>query len=751
LLSTAALNAQKTVGVNEIQFDPEKKLHCLIATQQPFTGKAYSVNYYALKDTTMLQGFTAGRMDYVKSFTNGKLYYAQEYYYGKQRKNDSICYVYYVLDQYTGDTTHYEYHWIDKQKVKRGRMYTYHYRYNGSPKAEYPIASVTNFRFFSRSETRDFTNYNYKQDSQYDSAGYHNTKELTGYYATYHTNGKLSMEGWNCVYESRLKNKGEYNYYDQYCGAWKYYTQEGVLTRVDEYVNGVAASSYYHANGKISTKSNYKKKGAELRLPSTQGIAIDQYAEYTVNSTTWYPNGLISAESVRSAKGDVITYSWHENGKPMRIQAVSPQNKPYGIHKTWDDQGRVIDYINYSVEWVDTLCYTAMNGKVQQLNLRDRSTTPLNWNQMPATYYGNEPKKYLYQKAAVYKVFHGNGKLKSEAHLKNGRLDGLYQEFDSTGAQLVQITYKMEVPDGAWTEWHPNGKVKRAYNYRNGLREGNCTEYYSTGSIKWENIYVNGAGGTPKAYAENGSLLASRTYLEAFYPQSCIDMQAANVRPAALHYYFLDTTLSNSSVTIPDSVLRGYVYKVIAMTNAVTPGYDMCGTVQQATPENGFDMYHSCFVLSKSLYNETNLQKIKAFFGRHGITMDKTEPSTNPVLGLEKEFLVYYSAKEMLNKQVIIDSLEAYLAPRAIDAKQGYILSVDNNVPEGGIPGVGSKAVITSDTGYSEVVVEAGARNPSYPASDTFHTTTYIIYDDLTCDVRSAVYTQPQMLFWAMK
>lgn len=129
--------------------------------------------------------------------------------------------------------------------------------------------------------------------------------------------------------------------------------------------------------------------------------------------------------------------------------------------------------------------------------------------------------------------------------------------------------------------------------------------------------------------------------------------------------------------------------------------------------------------------------------------MDKTAPSDNPVLGLEKEYLVYYSGKQMLNKQVIIDSLEFYLAPRAIDAAQGYILSIDNNVPEGNIAGIGSNAKVASDTGHTTITVEAGRRYPTYPAYDTFNTTTYVVYDDLTCDKVKTEYAQPPMLYWA--
>ncbi len=749
LLTSVALTAQNNVPIADIQYDSQKKIHNLRSTGKPYTGQVYTLNYYNQKDTTNLQGYVNGRLQFNKNFQNGKMYYAQYYYHGRF-KNDSICYEYFTFDPTYGDTTYYEYHWLDKKKTKWARVYTYHYRYNTQGQKKAIVSGVTNYRFFSKSETRDFTDYSYKQDVYYDSAGYHSTKEATGYTAAFHNNGKLQTEGTNCVYENRLKNKGVYNYYNQHCGVWKTYNQEGILIRTDEYVNGAytAVSSTYHPNGALATKTNYKKKGAEIKLPPSQGYNIMPYEEYTVTSTSWYANGAIASEQVRSPKGDMFTYAFYENGKPQSVMAYNPQNKPLGIHKRWDDKGRVTEFMNYSVEFSDTLCYRSQNGKMVSLNLRDR-TTPMNWEQMPVAYYGNETKEYLYLKATVYKEYWLNGRLKSEVHLKAGKMDGLLMNYDSTGGQILQATFKNDLQDGAWTEWFPNGKIKKSCYYKDGLRNGNCVEYYSSGIVKWENTYSNGVGGKPKAYSENGTLLNSDTYLQAFYAPTCIETQAKNVRGPALHYYFLDTTMSNSSVTIPDSVVQNYVYKVIAMTNVLTPGYDMCEANSTYKQQDGFDIYHSCFVLSKSLYTDANLNKIKAFFGRHGLTMDKTEPSANPVLGLEKEFLVYYSGKQMLNKQVIIDSLETMLAPRAIDAKQGYILSLDNNVPEGSITGAGSKAVITSETGYSKIVVESGKRNPSTPAYDTFKSTTYIIYDDLTADEHNAVYGRQQLKYWA--
>lgn len=755
LLTSGLLLAQKTscVGTSELRYDNAKKLYLLNSTNVPYTGCAYSTNYYYNNDTILKEYLYNGQVEWSKSYSNKKMTtHAIWYYHGF--RNDSICYEYYYFDPYSGDTTMYQVNYVDKNKVKWCKQYTYHLT-SVTPNHKKVMSAQYTMRYFTRKETKGFSYYTFQDDNGFDSAGYHTSYAQSGLYAQYYTSGKVQMEGMTCAYEQQMANGGQNAYYygnSGRCGSWKYYNENGVISREEVYSMNSATVDiiYYNADGRPYSRSNYVKKGSLIKLPSTSGITLSASEDVTVIQTTWHPNGGIATESFRRSNGDVITYGYNENGSPMNITAFSSANKPFGIHKIWDEKGRVVEYTNYSVDYVDTVCYKAVNGIILILNLRDRKV-PMNWDGMPPLYYNNEPKAYLYKQVTVYKQFFANGKLKSEVNLKDGVRNGLYKEYDSTGVQVLQLTYKMDIVDGALTEWYPNGKVKRSFSYKDGIRNGNCTEYYATGSVKWENIYVNGVPGKAKAYAENGSLLAASTYLDAFYPATCVETQAKNVRGAALHYYFMDTTMSRNSLIIPDSAVNKYVYKVVAVTNAITPGYDMCEAKSPYASDDEFDIYHSCFVLSKSLYNDTNLAKIKSFFLRNGMQFDKSAPSTNPVLGLEKEYLIYYSSKQMLNKQLIIDSLESFLAPRAIDAKQGYVISVDNNVPEGSIAGAGSNVIMTSSAGYTTIAMESGTRNPVYPMYSTWSTKRYIVYDDLTSDYLSTEYATTPMLYWAGK
>ena len=751
-LTGSLLHAQKAsyCKPGELEYKNDTKLYHLKSTGKSYTGYEYYADYYRPSDTTQMRYFVNGKMDWSKTYASGMkpLYYS--IYYNHGLKNDSICYENYGFDQYSGDTTLYEIQYIDKKKVKWYRQYNYHLSQNVFPNRQCVLSAQRTFRFFTRAETKSFTAGNFKEAGNFDSLGYHNTYDESGYYAQYYPNGKVQVEGMNCRYELRLTNNGEVPYYYSYQarrGSWKYYTAEGVIAREEMYdQNGIlAATNAFYPDGQLAAKYNYTKKGLEIRLPPTHGISVESNENCKVTETRWYNNGVLQSETFTKENGSVITYSYHVTGKPQMVQAYTSARRPFGIYKTWDEKGNVTEYINYSVEWIDTLCYTAQNGNIRAMSLRNRQV-PMHWDAMPVDYYGNETKKYLYAQCTVYRQFYLNDQVKAEVNLKNGKREGLYTEWDSSGVEIARRNYTDDVPNGEWIEWHANGRIKKAFHYANGIREGTCTEYYSTGSVKWENVYVHGVPGKSKAYAENGSLLESSTYLSAFYPASCIEERAKVTRPTALHYYFMDTSLNRSSVIIPDTAVQHYVYKVMAVSNFIDPGYDLCGPMTVVNDEAEFDLYHSCFVISKSLYTDSNKVVINEFFKRNGIHMDRSVQSDEPVLGFEKEFRVYYSSKQMLNKQVIVDSLEYYLAPFSNDAKQGYIMSVDNNFPRGSALG-GRETSITSVKGYSTILVVSGSKNV-YPVYNTFKATRYIVYDDLTCDFQSETYDAVQMTYW---
>jgi hypothetical protein len=180
-------------------------------------------------------------------------------------------------------------------------------------------------------------------------------------------------------------------------------------------------------------------------------------------------------------------------------------------------------------------------------------------------------------------------------------------------------------------------------------------------------------------------------------------------------------------------------------------GGDYCALPQKnKTDTKGeFDAFHSRFVISETLNTPANKSKMKSFFSRHKISMSEPKISDSPVLGLEKEYTIDYSSTAILNKQAIIDSLETLLIRNANDIKQGYIMSVDMNMPSGNLSEKGGSVQMNSLAGYSVATITTKEVNHMTYVPLT-KTVTYLIYDDLTYDFRNVTYSSENMYYWAL-
>jgi hypothetical protein len=141
---------------------------------------------------------------------------------------------------------------------------------------------------------------------------------------------------------------------------------------------------------------------------------------------------------------------------------------------------------------------------------------------------------------------------------------------------------------------------------------------------------------------------------------------------------------------------------------------------------------------------------MRAFFVRHGIKLDSSVVAKTPQLGLEKEFIVYYSSnKNMLNKALIVDSLEIYLTPNSADGKKGYIIPLDANQPAASFPGFSGNSILTSQNGYSILTLETYTNDPvTYARVKSKQK--YIIYDDYTSDYFGMETEGNQLLYWPL-
>jgi len=86
-----------------------------------------------------------------------------------------------------------------------------------------------------------------------------------------------------------------------------------------------------------------------------------------------------------------------------------------------------------------------------------------------------------------YSVYE-NGKLSGEVNLKDGKFDGLLEEWYENGQLKREIKYKEGKNDGLRKEWYENGQLDRIIKYKEGKKVGIYRGWYENGQLKKKKI-----------------------------------------------------------------------------------------------------------------------------------------------------------------------------------------------------------------------------------------------------------------------
>ena len=124
---------------------------------------------------------------------------------------------------------------------------------------------------------------------------------------------------------------------------------------------------------------------------------------------------------------------------------------------------------------------------------------------------GRDMKTLLFYEGKAFTGFafsvHPNGQLKSEVSIKNGILDGLYQEWYDNGQLKSEINLKDGQLYGVYQQWYENGQLLSEGNYKNGYLNGIEKYWYSGGQLLSEANYKDGERGLYQEWYENGQKL----------------------------------------------------------------------------------------------------------------------------------------------------------------------------------------------------------------------------------------------------
>jgi antitoxin component YwqK of YwqJK toxin-antitoxin module len=107
-----------------------------------------------------------------------------------------------------------------------------------------------------------------------------------------------------------------------------------------------------------------------------------------------------------------------------------------------------------------------------------------------------------------------SGKKRLEAHFKNGKEDGLRTGWDESGKKKLEIPYKNGKEEGLGLAWYESDAKKSEYHYKNGKQEGLTTLWYESGKKKLEGHFKNGIeNGIRKEWDESGKLVFEENFV----------------------------------------------------------------------------------------------------------------------------------------------------------------------------------------------------------------------------------------------
>ena len=90
--------------------------------------------------------------------------------------------------------------------------------------------------------------------------------------------------------------------------------------------------------------------------------------------------------------------------------------------------------------------------------------------------------------------------------VKDGKIDGQYIEYYSSGSIKKKTNFKNGILDGKYSKFYKNNLLMEKFEYKNGLMEGERILNWGNGNLKEKNFFKRGAMiGVSEFYFSNGN------------------------------------------------------------------------------------------------------------------------------------------------------------------------------------------------------------------------------------------------------
>ena len=115
----------------------------------------------------------------------------------------------------------------------------------------------------------------------------------------------------------------------------------------------------------------------------------------------------------------------------------------------------------------------------------------------------------------LWREWNAEGQMINQAKYRNGRLHGAFLQFRSDGSREFEVTFVDGVENGPFKRWFKNGKLWVKENYFAGKLDGVSKIFYSDGKLQMQSIYQSGKkNGLENSWYDNGKIRWEIVYEE---------------------------------------------------------------------------------------------------------------------------------------------------------------------------------------------------------------------------------------------
>lgn len=302
-----------------------------------------------------------------------------------------------------------------------------------------------------------------------------------GYYFKYNNNNVISKE----LYLNDVQQGMSFYYYDSgnlyqkinFKDGFKQgeafeFSEEGFLIAIYEYRYGNIISrerlNRYDSSGKKTGlwKEFYDNGNVKSEANYLNGILNGYVKDYDqdgkIIKSERYLNGelvVVSAETPEEETKIEIKTELFESGKIKESGSFTETNIPVGVHRTYNESGKVVNSITY-----DDLGIILSDGIVDDEGLKQG--------------------KWVY--------YYETGEKKSEGEFIGDLKTGSWKYFYSNGNNLQTGVYVKDKPHGEWVWYYESGKILRKENFVNGREDGSFVELSENGDTIVSGNYYDG-------------------------------------------------------------------------------------------------------------------------------------------------------------------------------------------------------------------------------------------------------------------